>query len=674
MSDGTQQSATSRKYLLVPPAFFSLRNDDTAMVSSKAMYVLTFICYATTLTVFLALLITGLHTSTTETKVSLSDITDDEWSCQMMNRVTQSYLLNNSIPPPINFPYGSEGEKLSIYSNLYAVSELYSDCVQALQITQPCQFPDSFFYLPGASTAWSIADDSVSIATFQNSLVYIGFEELSEFYRYNLTSGQVTLSPFEFHATTVAVDSQGQGYSLVPCVHTDTNEQSVTCIANFDGDVVYMMDNDIVNKCRNCLIVALFNDNDYHMYYLFQCDSNPDYSTNYQIYELIPSTTTSTSTYIFDAVFLTNVTSFTMGIGATSAYRMAITSFDSMTQESVSIYYFQSGESPDGSIVSDLFRYQYNISSSFSVGVIDTGALGFTTLLAENLPYYPVYSSQVLSPTTSTNLSLYFTTTTPQLRRIDLTFLQQQASTPSGTSTTTTASAIVTVTSTAVMASTSPIVRLNWNIFSFFSDGIHAFTAGSPSSSFDESSYFFRFYLTTNSTEVVSNGYIGTQSGWFTCGDTIINSTVVTSSSSAGSSGDDALLHLCYANGLTWSIDLLSSYTFTYSDMMSYSNNLANSLCMISSAGGKPSYNQVCNLILDQPPYICSRDLYQPFFTVLSTALANAHFLLVILTIICSSQVIPVVAKFYPPDRMNNNNNEVDVKEVELNEQHNPIQ
>jgi hypothetical protein len=41
-------------------------------------------------------------------------------------------------------------------------------------------------------------------------------------------------------------------------------------------------------------------------------------------------------------------------------------------------------------------------------------------------------------------------------------------------------------------------------------------------------------------------------------------------------------------------------------------------------------YPLICDNVANQPPYICSRNVYLPFFTILSTAIANAHILTVI--------------------------------------------
>jgi hypothetical protein len=116
----------------------------------------------------------------------------------------------------------------------------------------------------------------------------------------------------------------------------------------------------------------------------------------------------------------------------------------------------------------------------------------------------------------------------------------------------------------------------------------------------------------------VSYGWVGTQSGFFTCGDTAL---------SILPTEQYQLSVQCPNNGIAWSVALAVPRYFTPNYAYSFSQSAAAVHCPASLLG-------VCNTVGALPPYICEKKVYLPFFTILSTALANTQTLLALILLV----------------------------------------
>lgn len=133
--------------------------------------------------------------------------------------------------------------------------------------------------------------------------------------------------------------------------------------------------------------------------------------------------------------------------------------------------------------------------------------------------------------------------------------------------------------------------------------------------------------------------------GWFVCNSTLMYSNLPTNVYSS----------ICLENGLSWEIEFMKgSYFATEKQFEQIAKNLAARQCNTTV------YETICERVGSLPPYICTRSVYLPFFTVLGSAVANAHLLTVIL-FICVSVVLTYFKSMSP------NKDTTDVKGIELN-------
>ena len=115
---------------------------------------------------------------------------------------------------------------------------------------------------------------------------------------------------------------------------------------------------------------------------------------------------------------------------------------------------------------------------------------------------------------------------------------------------------------------------------------------------------------------------VSTQSGfsvqWFICGDAVVSDIPTEAVASYGSS--------CQHNGVVGSTLFQDSYLFTPSAMQTYAQGIAQPSC-------SEFYVPMCDTISDLPPYSCTRRVYLGPFQILSTAIANAELLLIMLIV-----------------------------------------
>ena len=139
------------------------------------------------------------------------------------------------------------------------------------------------------------------------------------------------------------------------------------------------------------------------------------------------------------------------------------------------------------------------------------------------------------------------------------------------------------------------------------------FTAGC-SGSYDGSNIAL-YNFSSNTTDYLTYGWENTHAGFFQCEAETLDVLPT-----------DAykMSPFCSNNGIAWYTGLISPLYFFPSYAEAYVQSLAVEQCPVS-------LDTICTTIGNLPPYICSKKDYLPFFTMLSTALANAQSLLTIL-------------------------------------------
>jgi hypothetical protein len=128
---------------------------------------------------------------------------------------------------------------------------------------------------------------------------------------------------------------------------------------------------------------------------------------------------------------------------------------------------------------------------------------------------------------------------------------------------------------------------------------------------------FFSFNIADFTSTAIKDVPGGTQVGWYTCGDELL-AQLPSSPAAAASS--------CASNGLVWVATFQAAYYGTVAAFETKTLSSAGDACT-----GNTLYERICTTVSHLPPYICERDVPQPIFTVLSTALANAQFFMVVL-------------------------------------------
>jgi hypothetical protein len=102
--------------------------------------------------------------------------------------------------------------------------------------------------------------------------------------------------------------------------------------------------------------------------------------------------------------------------------------------------------------------------------------------------------------------------------------------------------------------------------------------------------------------------------GWFTCGNVTLTTEQYTPHDQQGYSAD------CGKNGIVTEVTNKASYAFTEPHSQAYAASVATQQC-------PALYDAVAATMSNLPPYSCTRTVYQPFFTSLATAAANATLL-----------------------------------------------
>jgi hypothetical protein len=164
-----------------------------------------------------------------------------------------------------------------------------------------------------------------------------------------------------------------------------------------------------------------------------------------------------------------------------------------------------------------------------------------------------------------------------------------------------------------------------WGAFGLVSDSFIL------TSYYDTSSMNFLTLLNLNTmnTSNVQYGYEGTAVGWTVCGNV-----------SSFQLPPNVYESSCRSNGISWQLNYEDSYYFTDEMFESKAVSLAQAVCNATTL-----YPLICDNVANQPPYICTQKVYLPFFTVLSTAVANAHILMVVLFLLIGGLLTRVCEK-----------------------------
>jgi hypothetical protein len=147
--------------------------------------------------------------------------------------------------------------------------------------------------------------------------------------------------------------------------------------------------------------------------------------------------------------------------------------------------------------------------------------------------------------------------------------------------------------------------------------------------------------------------------GWFTCDNTTLASDKYTAHDQQGYSAD------CGENGVVAEVTNTASYAFTEPRSQAYAASVAAKQC-------DALYDAVAATMSNLPPYSCTRTVYQPFFTSLATAAANATLLfhaLVFLTAMLLPRVNSLLSS-KPPQKKADQEQKYAANEIQLTPMH----
>ena len=131
-------------------------------------------------------------------------------------------------------------------------------------------------------------------------------------------------------------------------------------------------------------------------------------------------------------------------------------------------------------------------------------------------------------------------------------------------------------------------------------------------------------------TDYLTYGWEGTQAGFFQCEAETLDQLPL---------NPYMLGSFCSNNGIVWYTMIFNELYFLPSYAEAYVRSLAVEQC-------PASLDMICTSVGDLPPYICSKkDYLLPFFTILSTALANTQSLLTILFLVFGF-LLPNISKW----------------------------
>ncbi len=582
----------------LPPDYYEVHS--TPKGPLPVMRFMALFCYSSAFAVFVALLVTYSKQTYPETKVYQSNIDTDGWSCEMLTSVTQSYALN-------------AGDQVTQTFRLVQVHESGQDCLDSLTVsTNPCTKPDNFFVIPGTTPPEVYASSSMNIAisvspsellySVDSSLLLTVFNTktgtktdlINLFYVCHENKIGTRYQPYSNEQITLATNNQ-DGSLFIGC---DGSNMIVVPDTSDGVDYEYYgqyTDNMLAGRTYVTTYQGFYNDNLHNVYATseaYNCSTMNNGIKEWcvDIYNITTNITSDSNVGNIGNTVLCSVAFVSNEYIATtwSFFTQPITA---MIKTSYSQFYFVIGSKiyqTNCNVSVPTFIYDLstdNITQSvYSMVSIQEQSLGIT-LFDNGNPTTPLlldFSNDYYGPTLS---QLY---DRPQI----------VGGPYSGYG--------LAYSGNRLYGTLNPNNLDLFQLVRFGSDMTHML-----------------------SYSILYSGFSNTISGWMTCNNSMIAGNRI--------SNFNSFELLCNSNGIVW----INAYTHTYyffvnaynsysKDFNDYITLTTTENCAISNAM-ELIYEPICDQINHLPPYICTREVHQPVFTVLSTALANSQALLSVL-------------------------------------------
>ncbi len=610
--------AIESNHFILPDTFFSLQKVEERKASTPVLYANALTVYAVGLAIFIALFISQSREEYTETKVTTTDIssTDNSWSCSMASTVTSNYFnyknlseVTTSSVTVYQTPVPTPPIPNSIAQNYFLVNlnELQSQCIQDMNFADPCNSQGAVQYYESASgyqfpttiqsflPALSKESETMTLLPLVNTATA---GAVPSFYSYDAYTGVFALNgvynSYVLNAMTAAAAtfSTATPSSLLPQLATTKQGVSLflsptsTVPGNSAVGCVYYtlsLNNDIVGCYPG--VTKMHNDAHFNVYL----------SNATTVLKLNVSTTFSNTGIITMTQTTTTLVADFSTLFAGNGEQMV--DFSATLTGSTTTVYAATNNGIVRSVSSS--SGSSNTAAIYSFPGI-TGILGFNTTNSNLLLFY----NGTLSTTVSTDnwlftLDVSGSTGTPvsQQSLPDSQCPYFLAPPP----TTSTSSSMV---SNAIFLCASSSNGIQW--FFYYPDNGPLFEPVNV---------------------YVGDALFGTpalNAGWLVCGETNIDSFYPKITQ------PQQMTYYCRRNGIAWEIAPENDQMFLTSTYATfYLNQLTETYCNASIL-----YTEICDIVANLPPYICTRSKPLPFFTAVSAALANTDFAIAMMFVV----------------------------------------
>jgi hypothetical protein len=550
---------------LLPNEFFDIRDDRVLKTKNMPLvYGLTSLIYGITAAVFIALFVTQSQSYNIETSITTKDKSNDP-----RDPGRGSYTCSMASVVTKTVTLGTTAQFTSDI-HLSAINELYPQCVADMKKADPCSSPANFLFNADGLVQWT-GDTVMSPSAGREGFVSVSGS--GQFF-YGLYLNPNDFAPISrpFKYNLITGDIQFDASHATEYVVTDKKgnayflDKSTHCLVSFTPEFKES-DCSFTNKDP-----VVLNDNNHDIYYITLSFNTNELSFQQQYHRVEDETEISI-------------------LSQSAATAFAIRNQNSKNKDDINFYfdyYTTSQETPQRGVT------VYNHFTKISQNLIT-----FCRVPVTDAEPYDVGKPQV-DP--SGNF-LYCVSDNYDLIQFDLLVGEQlHILSPEKSS--------VQVFSFSIMNKDLVLISLhdkdqnNYRLAVYNQTAVH-------SQIHETNLTIIRQKTFLKIDQYLYTGFTGSHVGFFTCGSRIMPEFKESSS---------LLYKYCPANGIFWDMSVTkSSKLLTKANARTGFVTDAQAYCLANS-----TVETACGEVKDLPPYICSRNVYLPIFTVLSTAIANS--------------------------------------------------
>lgn len=252
---------------LFPSQFFDIKKDPI-ISDRRVLTTASIVSYIAFAAIFIAMLVTQLQTTTTQTKISTTDVSDGSWDCSMLSVVSES------------IPQAPEGD-FSVALGLHSLNEVKSKCIADLAKAKPCEGL-KFYNGVGASASYESMNDCNPYSfNGQHVAMKGGFKAQS----FDMVSGKFTTSTRTYsNLQNTIFDAAGNQYvdnsisSSSPTAREfiKVSDQSSVILSITSSSISLMYNGKALNdQLLNIYVLATGS----NLYQLFSCGNTVETKT-----------------------------------------------------------------------------------------------------------------------------------------------------------------------------------------------------------------------------------------------------------------------------------------------------------------------------------------------------------------------------------------------------------